>query len=606
MSRIGIGVLTLGKEFDNVTPKYRTYFTVPKGTKLVPECEKHARTRGDLKYVKLCCLQELEEELKNDIPMSLFSHVHQFMHLEYMKPIELKPLVPYWDKLRHYQQVAVQKFLAQDGRMFLMDDMGTGKTIQAMACISALMSLDYIKTALVVVPSSLLFTWKSECDKWLPYASSDIFVGKETDQFNPKTKKKKWKFYRDRTYKVIIISYSILARCNIKKYPIKFDLLISDECHYTKTQTARRTQALQAFAKKAKYKLLMTGTACSYPAELWPQLRVLFPDMFPIFFDNRETDPENLDQLAMFAHRYGVPMAQRIKSRGFTTTRWEHKAVRNLDELNAILRSFMLRRTKKMVLKELPPKIRSRIILPQLTSLELNEIKEMIKVETSEDDVINEKDTFKFTQSCNLTNQLKLPSVLSFLKTAVIQDMLVENPDKSIIVFCHSKASRVAMGNLFDEHKITWCTVHGSMKPEDKAKAVEEFQSGLHQVILASIESAKVGLTLTRASTVIVTELRYSFDVHSQAEDRACRMGQKSAVNVMYLISPGTMDERCWSLINKKADIASQVLDGQNSYVAAKRIHYDESEDDFLKKSVFVARKQKKEVNKMDAYMAFL
>lgn len=591
MIPVGIKCVHKGVDFDKITPKYDIYFTVPKTTKL-PESFKDAPSEDGQYLVRLECLNALEEQgaqLSHDIPGFLFSHIDDMTDVKTASIDHVKSVIgdSIWDGLRPYQKVSLIRFVTQKGSLLIWDDMGTGKTIQGLACMYYWIESGQGDTVLLVCPSSLKYNWRNELLKWLPYTEDQIFMADKKDQMNPETKLIKRKFYRDRDYKIIIMSYGIATTVQQAGYPFEFNMLVCDESHSVKNQGSQRTKAVQALAKKTKSRVFMTGTPCSYPREMWTQINMLYPNLFPQFFDGREFK-EKPGQLDTFSHRYCAPYMDKIymwrDGAMRVVVNWEHKGSTRTDELNAVLRSMMVRRTKLDVLPDLPPKTRSCIMLPPLKKKHLKEIKETIDAENTTLNPEDETEKIKtskalgqFTQSVRLTAKYKRDVMLDFVEKTVINDIMKNDPTRKPLLFCHSVETREALMALMDKHNIPWFTIHGTMSSEQKAQAADEFQNtDKYQVGILSILAAGVGFTLTKSNWVIFTELLYSFTDHGQAEDRVCRIGQTKESDIWYLIAKDTMDDQCMALIKRKYTTAAEVVDGKTSYLRTTKVTQDE------------------------------
>ena len=205
------------------------------------------------------------------------------------------------------------------------DEMGLGKTIQAIGTIN----VTNPKTVLVVCPASLKLNWKNEMVKWLVSERTIDVVngGGEQIPSNPD---------------VVIINYDVLTKHAKALQSRTWDMVIMDEVHKIKNPKAKRT--VVAVSIKAKRKVLLTGTPITNrPIELQPIAGYLDPESFGNFF--------------YFAKKYAGAYKGRFG--------WDFSGSSNLDELQRRLRqSFMIRRKKDEVLKDLPAKVRQVIVLP--------------------------------------------------------------------------------------------------------------------------------------------------------------------------------------------------------------------------------------------------
>ena len=230
--------------------------------------------------------------------------------------------------LYRFQKQGIIFGIKKFSRLLIADEMGVGKTVQAIG-LSSLYQKDW--PVLVICPSSLKFAWRDEITMWLSEIldKEDIQVIKHSKDVFKKNKK----YY--------VISYDLSVRMIDKIIEKKFNYIISDEAHYLKSRQAKRTLCLTPILQRAKRCVLLTGTPIlAKPMEIYSLLHILRPDKFKSFkdFGTRYCDPKIL--------RFGV-----IDWSGSSNSR----------ELNCILNRLMIRRLKKDVLNQLPPKKRQKI-----------------------------------------------------------------------------------------------------------------------------------------------------------------------------------------------------------------------------------------------------
>lgn len=222
-------------------------------------------------------------------------------------------------ELRPFQKAGVA-YALRSKRTFIADQMGLGKTVQALATIQAADAYP----ALIIVPASLKINWKREAEKWLPNKTATVVTSGKNSKHDPNAD-------------ITIINYDILGKHYEELLARGFAAVILDESHYIKNHKAKRTKLCRDLAKGAKVRLLLSGTPLlSRPQELISQLEIL----------------DRLDELGGFwgfANRYCN--AQR------TRFGLDMSGAAHLDELNEKLRgSCYVRRTKDQVLTELPAK----------------------------------------------------------------------------------------------------------------------------------------------------------------------------------------------------------------------------------------------------------
>jgi SNF2 family DNA or RNA helicase len=223
-----------------------------------------------------------------------------------------------------YQLEGINFALRRNGTL-LADEMGVGKTIQAIGLINALG--DALRTVLIVCPATMRLVWRSELERWLVRSLSTGVVGVEEvsrEVFSQAG--------------ILIINYDRLWKKRDLVLGREWDLAILDECHLIKNPEAIRSRVVAKI--QATRRLALSGTPMSNrPIELYPILNWLEPSRWP---------PGDKFK---FALRY---CAARNTAFG-----WDLSGASNIEELGALLRNtVMIRRTKAEVLPQLPPKFR--------------------------------------------------------------------------------------------------------------------------------------------------------------------------------------------------------------------------------------------------------
>ena len=414
-----------------------------------------------------------------------------------------------------YQKAGIAYAIKRSSTL-IGDEMGLGKTIQAIGVINATAP----KTVLVVCPASLKINWKNEMTKWL-VADRDIQIvngGGEQIPASPD---------------VIIINYDVLSKHKDAINARTWDLVIMDEAHYIKNNTAARTKV--AVGIKANRKVVLTGTPITNrPIELQPIAGYLDPATFGNYF------------------KFGVRYAGAHQINIGRKTVWDFNGSSNLDELQRVLRqSFMIRRKKDEVLKELPEKVRQIIVLPN--SDYSDQIKKEFETladavdETSSEDI-------EFEQMSGVRHETAL---------AKVNDVVthVAAIDHQVVVMAHHKDVVDGIKAGLEAAGKSVVTLTGDCNQAHRQNSVETFQAGNADVFIGTIGAAGVGITLTSASHVVFAELDWVPGNMSQAEDRCHRIGQDSSVLVQHLVVDGSIDARLAQVLVGKQRVLDKALD---------------------------------------------
>lgn len=448
-------------------------------------------------------------------------------------------------KLLPFQRDGVRFVLQHGGRVLLADEMGLGKTLQAIA-VSACIRDSW--PVLILTPSSLRLHWASTIQQWLNIPPSDILVvlsqcgGSNRAGYTIVSSSTKGCIRLDGLFN--IISYDVVPKLQNLLMASEFKVVIADESHFLKNAQAKRTTASLPVIKKAKYAILLSGTpALSRPIELFKQLEALYPDVY-----------KNV-------HEYG----NRYCKGGIFGI---YQGASNHEELhNLIKATVMIRRLKKDVLTELPVKRRQQVFLElaekdmkQINALfrELEVVKGKIKACQSKEEV----DSLKFNQK-NLINKIytssaeaKIPAVLDYLGTVI-------EAGCKFLIFAHHQPMIDSIYQFLLKKKVGCIRIDGGTPAASRQALVTDFQEkDATRAAVLSIKAGGVGLTLTAASTVIFAELSWTPGDLIQAEDRAHRIGQVSAVNIYYLLANDTVDDIIWDVVQSKLENLGQMLDG--------------------------------------------
>lgn len=466
----------------------------------------------------------------------------------------------------------------------IADEMGLGKTIQSLGVINV--SPD-IKTVLCVVPASLRLNWERESLKWLT-RTFEIFVVEKIKDVIPDTATMvivNYELIRGKRIddpngalapngKVLKILQSSDVHSQLMKR--NWDVLIVDECHRLKEIKSLQSIAVlgspgnakkgqppaRGLKDQAARNLFLTGTPfLNRPKEIQPILSVLAPVEFGNFFK--------------FARRY---CNAHKDSRGH----WDFDGATNLEELQERLRAtLMVRRLKKDVLKELPPKRRQIIMLPvdkaskavaaEATAWKMHEARlEALRNEADFAHASGDKAAYNaavealraaarigFEEIARERKNValaKLPMVIDHIEDAFEQGI------EKIVVFGHHHDVCNGIATHFGAAAVLLTGEVTSNK--ERQAAVDRFQTDpTVKVFVGSIGAAGVGHTLTAASTVIFAELDWVPANMSQAEDRCHRIGQFNQVLIQHLVLNGSLDARMATLLVEKQDIADKALD---------------------------------------------
>ncbi|NXK87838.1 ZRAB3 endonuclease, partial [Formicarius rufipectus] len=465
-----------------------------------------------------------------------------------------KKLLPFQEKGILFALQRTETSVLNDVPLF--SQMGLGKTIQAIA-ISYYYKNEW--PLLIVVPSSLRYPWVDEMEKWIPELSPDdiSIIHNKTDIGGISTSK------------VTILGYGLLtsdAQTLIDTlYRQNFKVVVIDESHYMKSRNATRSKILLPIVQKALRAVLLTGTpALGRPEELFMQIEALFPRRFGTWSE--------------YAKKY---CNARVRFFGKKAL-WDCRGASNLEELHKLLSEIMIRRLKRDVLTQLPPKVRQRIPfdLPQATAKNLNAT--FAEWEKLMRNLNSDGPESHFSEVMSLITRMYKETAIA--KAGAVKDyikMMLQNEKLKFLVFAHHLSMLQACTEAVIESKVRYIRIDGSVPSAERIHLVHQFQKDPEtRVAILSIQAAGQGLTFTAASHVVFAELYWDPGHVVQAEDRAHRIGQCSSLNIHFLLARGTMDTLLWAMLNRKAKVTGSALNGRKEKIQAEE--GDKEKWDFL------------------------
>jgi SWI/SNF-related matrix-associated actin-dependent regulator 1 of chromatin subfamily A len=459
------------------------------------------------------------------------------------KPTELS--VEFWESLYDFQKESVSDIVwRKNGCVLLSDDMGLGKTRQAIAVIK---SFPHDRPVLITAPASMRTEWLNRLRLLAPERQVTLLDSHQDGLGSD----------------INILSYDLMA--SVKMFPkLKTQVwrfLVLDESHRIKNRESQRCKCITELAKHAIRRVLLSGTPLNRPVELYAQIRLVNPQLYPKFW--RPHCPRNA---IYFSNRYCKP-TQTYISGGRRV--WVHKGAERLMELNAVLlHCVMIRRTADQVLS-LPNKSREIISLGELPAEILKRKLERFQW-LKEDQGRKLQADKEFMELVRDTLDKKIPLVVKYYQDVLSRD------GSQILIFSRHHSMTDALREVIPESEVV--VIDGRVPKQQRGALVDLFQSGAKRIALLSIEAASEGLTLTRATLVVFAELAFVPNLHLQAEARAHRNGQTEKVTVRYLLMNNTTDDIIWNLLCHKLIISSRTLD--NTYrTLGKRIPNDEEQE---------------------------
>ena len=419
----------------------------------------------------------------------------------------------------------------------LADDMGIGKTIQALALL--------IRHAphgpsLVIAPTSVCANWVAEANRFAPCLNPIVFGGNNRK-----------KILEDAgSFDVLICSYGLMQQKKVAAMlsHVSWQMVVLDEAQAIKNFATQRSRAVMELT--AAFKVILTGTPIeNHLGELWNLFQFINPGL--------------LGSLERFNKTFAIP----IEKQGNARAR---------KDLKRLIQPFILRRTKAQVLEELPP--RTEILLNIDLSKEEMAFYEALRQQAleriSSDDEGHEgqnhfkilAEITKLRQACCHSELVNKEISIASSKLAVFSEILGElmsNGHKAL-VFSQFVGHLSIVRKYLDESKIKYQYLDGSTPATQRQKAIHGFQAGEGDVFLISLKAGGLGLNITAADYVIHLDPWWNPAVENQASDRAHRMGQRRPVTIYRLITRGTVEEKIVQMHLRKRNLADSLLAGSD------------------------------------------
>lgn len=444
--------------------------------------------------------------------------------------------------LRDYQVVGV-KWLYNIHRTgfggILADEMGLGKTIQTIYYIKQLLIDDDSSRVLIVVPTSLVYNWKHEFELFGKEIKVNIVSGNKDLRRN----------LIDDSASVYITSYGQLREDEDLYKDMEFNSMFIDEAQSIKNHVAGITKVVKGI--KADTRFALTGTPLeNSPLELWS----IFDYIMPGYLGN----------IDKFRKKYKI-------------NDFNESTNKLLNGLNKQIRPFILRRKKSDVTKELPDKIENNIYVELTDKQKKIYVAELEKTQKMIDELVKNGEGSKLSF-------LIFPLLTKLRQICIDPKIIYDNYDggsnkidtliyvlkekigngEKVLMFTSFRDALNIVAKRLEDEDIPYYTISGEVSSKERMKRVDEFNDRNDgAVFLIMLKAGGTGLNLASASSVIHLDLWWNPQAENQATDRAHRIGQTKNVEVIHIITKGTIEEKILELQRKKLKLSEKLIDGE-------------------------------------------
>lgn len=450
-------------------------------------------------------------------------------------------------ELRDYQKVGFQWMTTLEQMNWggcLADDMGLGKTLQTLSFISYLQKQNKKETHLIVCPTSLIYNWESEIQKFTPHLKYNIHYAAQRD-LTPQILKES---------NIIITSYGTLRNDIELLMEHQFGYLILDESQAIKNHLSQTTKAVQLI--KCRNRLILSGTPVQN-------------NTFDLYSQFNFINPGLLGNMEFFKTEFANAI-----------DRDNDKA--KTEELRKIIHPFILRRTKEQVAKDLPEKTETilwcemdkeqRKIYNSFKDYYRKEILKKIETEGfAKAGIFILSGLTKLRQICDspaiLNAEEQYPNV-SVKIEELMREIEENTSNHKALVFSQFTTMLDLISKELDKRKIKYYYLDGSTNATDRKKAVANFQDDDKvKIFLISLKAGGVGLNLTSADYVYLVDPWWNPAVEQQAIDRTHRIGQTQKVFAYKLICKDSIEEKILQLQQKKKALSADLISDENGFV---------------------------------------
>lgn len=483
-------------------------------------------------------LMDVDSELDVRNDGSVTEYTNRLMKIK-EQTIQLKD--EYKSLLRTYQQQGIQwlydlKNMGLNG--ILADDMGLGKTLQVLVFYEQYVSKD--KPSLIVCPSSLMYNWMSEIEKFKIDVNAVCVTGMQEAR----------KDIIKENYELYITTYDYLRR-DVELYaPMEFEYIILDEAQFIKNPKTKNAQSVKSL--KSRHRLALTGTPIENGlSELWSIFDFLLPGY--------------LYSLNYFTKNFEKPIQMGDEKRK--------------SQLQKLVSPFILRRTKKQVLNDLPDKVEKDMWLnfspeeKQLYLANLAQVNEQLQQQLElekVDSILILAMMTRLRQICCEPRMLYENYKGESTKFSMCLDLIetLKENGKKVLLFSSFTSIFDDFIEEFDRRGIKYHMITGAVDKKKRKEEVDAFQNDDSNVFLISLKAGGTGLNLTKAQAVIHFDPWWNVSAQNQATDRAYRIGQTKNVLVYQLLMKNTIEEKIYEMQKRKKEMSDLFVENSNGGIS--------------------------------------
>lgn len=460
----------------------------------------------DLNLENIKFLYDLSKNKKIHLNDEALKEINIYLNnVDSEESIKIDNLESYNKQPMNFQKIAILYSLINK-KAIIADEMGLGKSIIALSTIISSNSYPSI----IICTKSLKHKWYNECT---------FIKDKKTEIISSKTD------FNNLSKDIYILNYENISKYSENIIKNKFKSIVFDEGHYLKNPKSLRTKASALVSKNIDYVLSLTGSpVLNKASELISQIDILGKlDLFGGYNEFIDKYCSN--------ERNDIRLKNKVKNIDFK-------------DLSEKLRSYVyIRREKKDILKDLPSKQRTTILVDINKKAYNKELSEYKK----ETDLKKKKHILSKLKT--ISSNEKLNSIYERI------DSFIESNEKVVVFAYH-----IDMQNKIIERYKNCLRITSNETEKERYLNQEKFQNDKEELlIVCSIKIAYVGFDFFASSQAIFAEMDWIPSVNFQAEDRLHRIGQLNPVNIWYIIAKDTIEEKIIDVNNQKIKITNEI-----------------------------------------------
>ena len=437
----------------------------------------------------------------------------------------------------------------------LLMEMGTGKSLTAIAITGALSQAGRIRRVLIVAPISILGVWEEEFQKFaaFPYALA-VLSGSSAKKLDT------LRHMTGTALQVVVVNYESAWRLEKALTAWHPDLIIADEGHKIKTHNIAASKAMHRMGREASYRLLLTGTVITNKAiDVFSQYKFLNPAIYGnsfYAFRNRYFDMVGYgNHTPVLKKSMESELTEKLHSISYRATKAE---CLDLPETTDMIRQIELEPAALRIYRGLVKESYAELAGGEVTAT--NILTRLLRLSQLTGGFLGNDKTAAVEQ----VSAAKLSALEDILDGAVAEG-------KKLVIIARFIPEIKAICKLLEKRGLGYSCITGEVKNRDEQ--VARFQNEPEvMAFVGQIATAGLGITLTAASTMVFYSLDYSMSNFEQTKARIHRVGQRMPCTYLYLVARGTVDEKVLAALESKADLARTLVDdyrsGRNPFAA--------------------------------------